>query len=312
VRVGIGASAFLLLAAVALAHRYSPDRVSELADAFVHSLHGPGFVVLALAILLVLQFRHRQTINYVYAAAISMAIGFLAEAAQIPGPRDAQIEDLVVDGLGIVGALGTVALFDREVAAELKRTQRLAIGVTGIIALATSLAPAMWYSYAWLSRTHAFPQLVTFEHRWERAIVNQMGPSEPELVAAPSEWPGSDQVVAHVVEDGPYGALIRVTPHPDWTGYSTLSFVAASTDPEGARVMVDIRDILPTKRSPESRYSRTIRVDQVPREYVIDLAQVAASGNERPFDISRVATINLSAEVPGDGIELWVDNFRLE
>ena len=80
--------AFALLALVAAfaiaAHLFKPTTWPPLGGNTLHSLHGPGFAL-------------------------------ISEIAQIPGTRNAEAKDLFVDALGIFGALGIAASFDKKV-----------------------------------------------------------------------------------------------------------------------------------------------------------------------------------------------------
>ena len=109
--------AFALLALVAAfaiaAHLFEPIAWPPLGSNILHSLHGPGFALIALLILWYYQNQSRSNINYVLAATIAMGIGLIAEIAQIPGTRNAEAKDLFVDALGIFGALGIAASFDK-------------------------------------------------------------------------------------------------------------------------------------------------------------------------------------------------------
>jgi hypothetical protein len=92
---------FALLALVAAAsiaaHLFKPTTWPPLGSDILHSMHGPGFALIALLILWYYQNQSRSNINYVLAAAIAMGIGLISEIAQIPGIRNAEAKDLVVD-----------------------------------------------------------------------------------------------------------------------------------------------------------------------------------------------------------------------
>ena len=79
------------LTLVIATHRFDPDRWSGLARDVFHSLHGPGFATLTIALFWYLQARKRSSSNYFIAAATAFGTGILAEIVQIPGPREAEI-----------------------------------------------------------------------------------------------------------------------------------------------------------------------------------------------------------------------------
>ena len=91
----------LLTAGVLLAHQYLPDNISDLSHQLIRSLHGPGFGLVALLIMIVMRNPERPLVAYIKAAAFSMILAGVAEASQILGPRSPQISDLLTDALGI-------------------------------------------------------------------------------------------------------------------------------------------------------------------------------------------------------------------
>jgi len=303
--------AVVLLIAIALAHRFSPTQVSHLADAFVHSLHGPGFAVVAVLVFAGLRLYRDAPVNYLHAAAAAMAIGVFAEAAQIPGPRDAQVMDLLIDALGIVGGLGVIALCDRNVRASLNERPMLGLGVISIAALLIATGPTVLYSYAWISQFRAMPTLLSFESRWERTVFSQPGKEHPDLIAAPSNWL-STGTIAYAEEAGHHGTLIRLTPYPDWGEYSRLSFIAASGNEDVQKIVVSVWDIGPEGERYENQYSQQLHIGPEPKRYVISLDKVREIANERPFDIAHIESFSLSATDPGGGASLFFDDFRLE
>jgi len=226
----------LLLAAVIAidiaSHLLTPTDWPPLAIDILHSLHGPGFALIALAVFWYLQSRCVSTINYLLAAGIAMSIGLVSEIAQIPGPRDAQFKDLLVDGIGILGALGIAASLDRRVRSAISRPARLLLPAVAGVALAMACVPALWYSYALLSQQRAFPVLLSFEQAWEMATISKTDGLKPSRIATPDDWPVDGATIAHGTEAGRWGIFLSLHPLPDWQGYSKLSFVAASVDAE--------------------------------------------------------------------------------
>jgi VanZ family protein len=302
----------VFLGAIAFAHRYSPVQASHLTDKLIHSLHGPGFVVVALLILAAFRRHHRGPANYLQAGIAAMAIGVFSEAVQIPGPRDAQVADLIVDGVGIIGGLGIVALFDRDIVTMLRKRRRLMLAVISTVALTASVASTLWYGYAIVEQSRAAPELLTFEHRWESAIFNKLNDQRPRLRPTPPGWPGSGDAVGYAEESGRWGILIRLYPYPDWRNYSTLSFVAASDSDISHDVMLSIQDIRPNKKDSSNRYSERFEVGPNPMRYEFSLEKVRGSAQAHPFDISRIESVRLSASNPGSQITLLIDDFRLD
>jgi hypothetical protein len=304
--------AFLFVLAIVLSHLFSPSQVTYLADSIVHSLHAPGFAAAALVILLYLQWKHRTPLNYLLAGGTAMAIGVLSEIAQIPGPRDAQFSDLIVDAIGVFGALGTAALWDEQLRSMLGNSLLAMLAILSVCALGFALWPTIWQSYAIISRADSMPTLLTFEKRWERNIYALRDLEAQKVVPAPEDWPAEGDKVLHSVERGRFGILLRLYPHPHWKGYSQLSFIAASGNDTIQDVTVAIRDIRPQRGAPWNRFYSNLDIGPEPRRYTVDLREAAESGAERPFDMQHIEAVVVSASHPGSNVELFLDDFRLE
>ncbi len=309
-QISVALAGALILLIIA-AHRFSPAQASELLDAFIHSLHGPGFAAVAAAAWLATGPTNFAPRRYIVAAASATLIAGLSEAAQIPGPRDAEFSDLGVDILGIVGALGVIALFDRSLSSIVGRWRRALIGTIGFVSLTGAMATSLFLGYAIVARTAAFPVLLVFDGRWQSSIYWQTHDQVIELIRTPDGWPIESGRVASAVEDGEDGILIRFHPSPDWTGYEALSFVAASVDGAELPVLVSVRDLRPKGNPHNNRFYQEITVDGVPKRFRIEIRDIVASSNARPFDLENVRTVVLSAPEPGSGVAILVDDFRL-
>ena len=295
-----------------IAHRFSPTQPTVLFDAFAHSLHAPGFAAVALAVLFMLRKSHPGLSAYILAALSASGISVLAEAAQIPGPRDAQISDLVIDATGIVGALGIVAAFDPLVKDVLSKVQRIMIAAFSVVALAVAFLPSAWYGYSIFSQHRLMPQLLTFEHAWESVAYWQTKDHSPELIDAPHGWPAAGGSVALATESGHDGILIRINPYPDWSGFSALSFVAASNSRSVHKLAIVIKDIRPRGNRSSNRYRNEFYVGPNPTRHVLNIADLQTLNSGRPFDLSHVHTIILSAAKPGNDVSVLIDDFRLQ
>ncbi len=277
----------------------------------MHSLHGPGFALIAITVFCYLQSQHASTGNYLLTAGIAMGIGLISEISQIPGSRNAQLKDLVVNGIGIIGALGLAGSFDKQLRSKIGNLARLSLPAVASIALTITFVPTIWYGYALVKQKQAFPTLLEFEHRWERATFNQPGSQSPNLVQTPAGWPIDGSTIAHAAEAGQWGIFLSLHPLPDWQGYSTLSFVVASTGAEFPMAFC-IRDVRPDKNSLSNRFCKRIYVNVTPQRVHISFDEIQSKMEERLFDFSRVEAVVFSASRPGNGMELLIDDIRLE
>jgi len=241
-----------------------------------------------------------------------MMIGVLSEAAQIPGPRDADLMDLIADAIGIFGALGVLALFDASICARLAPLKRWVLSVSSLLALFVTVSPTLWYSYALVAQYRALPSLHSFEHSWERVNFTRSGRRIVERIKTPKNWPNRGKWIAQVEEGRRRGTLLHLYPYPDWRDYTNVSFLAASTTEASHEVKVSIRDMLPDKRNRDNQYELYISVGPQPRRYYMRINEIRDASANRKLDIAHIDSIILSVSRPGSNVELLVDDFRLE
>ncbi len=287
----------LILAGAIAIHQFQPDHWPALAIDILHSLHGTGFAILAILVYLVLRWQFPGRRNYLAAGLVTFVFGLISEAAQIPGPRDAQLKDLFVDSLGIFGAIGLLAAINAGVSRDLRPALRVSLFATALIALSVACLPTLWLSYAMFRQQLDFPQVLTFESLWERSTFGQTASSRPSVVDAPEDWPVDGEHVAWSEESGRWGIFISIKPAPDWRGYSSLTFWAASTN-HPFTLGIGLRDM------DGSRFYTAEPIGLVPRRVTIELPS--------KLNLSAIESITLSADSPGSGATLLVDDFQLE
>jgi hypothetical protein len=303
----------VLTVAVLLAHRFLPNQASDLAIEAIQSLHGPGFGLVAILVLILLLVRNdnSRVASYLKAAVFAMVLAGLAEAAQIPGPRDAQFADLLTDALGIAGFLGTAAVLDRRIRHTLRRRQRVLLAAVSLPALLITLLPTLWLTSALAHRSLSLPQILSFDKVWERSY-SSGNRDRLTVIPVPAGWPLIDGNVAQLVSAGRWGIMLRIDPHPDWRGYSAVSFVAATVGETSRRISVGIRDIRPGRGTAEARYFADFDINEEPSRYRILLEELRSASSEREFDVEYVHDLVISDSHAAIGVEILVGDFRLE
>lgn len=306
------AAVISIVVAVIISHRYLPDQISGLASSIIHSLHAPGFAAVALSAFFILRTQGHTELVYFKAGALAMILGALSEAAQIPGPRDAQFKDLIVDAIGIFGALATMALFDKEIRVRTDWRAMSMLGIAGLSALCAALLPTIWQSYALVARNKALPVLLSFEQRWETNVYEPTNNKHLKLIPAPSDWPIDQGTVARSKENGRWGHVLVLYPYPDWTEYSSVSFLAASTSETRHTLRMSVRDLPPNHKMHSVRSYQELMVGPKPVRYTIRFDELHSGNGDRQFDLKHVYAIILSAAKPGSDVQIYVDDFRLE
>ncbi len=301
----------LLIILVLLAHQFLPSQVSDLAHRIIRSLHGPGFGLVALIIMMLTRDPDRPLVGYIKAAAFSIILAGVAEASQILGPREAQISDFLTDALGILGFLGIVAVLDSGVRKTIGRPRTVLLALIGIPALVLTLMPTLWLSYALVQRSQTVPQLLSFDEAWEETYSSGKD-AGLEIIPAPDGWPEGSGNIARLHSAGRWGLMLHIRPDPDWSDYSAVSFLAATSNEDSRRIALGLWGINPGDGTAQGRYYTRVKVGREPARYCILFDDLNDSSSQRKFDLTQVYELLVGATKDQSGVELLVDDFRLE
>jgi len=305
------AAGLLLTVIVLMAHQYLPVRISDLEHEAIRSLHGPGFGVVALLMMLLLRDSERPSGAYVKAALFAMVLAALSEAAQIPGPREAEFKDLLTDALGIVAFLGMAAIFDRGIRSSMGKGRIAVLALISIPALALTLQSTAWLSYALVKRERALPQILSFDEAWEQTY-NSGADGPADLIDAPDGWPVGSGNIARLHSAGKWGLMLHIRPHPDWSDYFAVSFVAATDDEDYRRIALGLWGIDPEDGTQQGRYYTRTKIFREPARYCILFDDVNKPSSQRRFDFTQVYELLVGATKDEVGVKILVDDFRLE
>ena len=282
-------------------------------------MHGPVFAIVAIAAWRDIRTRTAtRTLSTgqqaALALAISAALGGVTELLQIPGARDASVQDWVADIVGAVTGLAANAYFE----ASSSRRPRLRSATITLVGCAVLLAPAVQAALAYGHRWLRFPEVAGARSMplglldtyflagmsarlsiepvpgpWRRA------PQESSLkaVLAPVMWPG----------------LSLEEPYPDWRGYRTL--LVDITNPEGHPLEFTLR-IHDRQHDNQlhDRFNGVLTLAPASRQIVrIALADVEHAPAGRSMDMEHIAGLILFRTSPGHGEEsVYVTRIALE
>ena len=240
--------------------------------------------------------------------ATSLCVGtaIIGELLQISTAGDASVVDLANDGAGVAGALLLMTYFDNDVLPSLKHKSRFLVLAAGLLIMGTAFHPAVSISHTLLARAAALPELMTFDHGWERVLYRSYGGAA--VIRIPL---GDDKDLVAVVSMGraQYSGLV-IEPYPDWRGYTALRFSILTLGHTPRRVTLRIDDVAHNGQYSD-RFNRVFEIDSSVSEFVIPLSEISALENGRRLRLDAVRSM-IFFMVNTDGSEkIIIDDIRL-
>ena len=299
-------SAALLL----LLHLYQPANTGLWAQTFFNSMHVPVFGIVAISLYVATATKARW--SFLKRAAIVLAMVFvlslLSEAAQIPGPRDASVKDLISDWLGAIAALFFVHAFAAD--KTLSRGRRIASALIGTAVLLVALSSLIGVSAAYLERGYQRPVLVSFDAHFGRYFRRTQNASL-QLIRDTADARQIGQITLH---DGAWPGIIFHDIWPDWRSYSTLiiEFGLAGDAPLDVHVRVHDREHKLGDQSYDDRFNQTITLQPGRHTLRIPLKDIRNAPGNRSMDMSHINGIVIFCSAKNAGRAFQLLEIRLE
>ena len=211
-----------LAAALLLAQLFLPrPRFSRLWDGIFDAGHAVVFGGIAWAVWVILcayERPRRALFRGLAAFGVAAWFGFLTEAAQIPGPRNADLWDGLRDLAGAAGVLLLVAAGHRG-----RRLPRQVVITVAMGALLIGFWLGMRPLTVHVSRTLQLPSLARFDRPWGRSLVGLRDATITwQTRPGPTGTPVAAAEITYLAQ-GVYPAFMLHEPHPDWSGYTDLA-----------------------------------------------------------------------------------------
>ena len=131
-----------LLAMVIAAHLFEPPLVSRTAHSLIRSFHAPGFAIVTIVLIRLLDRTPTRRARYLLAPIGALLAGIASELAQLTSARDASWQDVLTDMVGIGAGLdffmlsphGSVPMLSgRSASLELDACRHMGIDYTEIL-----------------------------------------------------------------------------------------------------------------------------------------------------------------------------------
>lgn len=300
----------LATALLLLVHLASPPTVGLWTQTFANSLHVPIFAIISLCIFVVTGTIGNATLSRRIGIAISVTflLGVLSEAAQIPGPRHASLEDLRSDWLGATAMVLLAVAAGRT--NPISRGVRSISAITGISLLLLALSPLIQVSAAYLERNYQFPTIVSFDSYFGgRFILSQ----HTDLRVSRSATDGR-KIADIELREGAWPAIIIHDVRPDWRAFSTLviDFGLAGDIPLDINVRVHDRKHQHGKQLHSDRFNLQYELQPGNHTLRVPLGQISRAPATRQMDMSQVDGIVLFCSAKDVGRSFRLLSIRLE
>jgi hypothetical protein len=307
------ATVFVILATVQLpSHTYLWREVHNTG-------HTPLFGALAIFVLGIFRIQFDRPGKsrlrlYFWAAAIAIGMGGVMEIAQVRGPGDADVFDLLRDIAGIISFTLIFAVFDRKL--ELWRRKsgsklRAAIIVFAISLLLSAILPVGLWAAAYAERESRFPTLLDFDSTLAMKFARTQD-ARLELQNAPQGWSSASGRIGKVTFlPGQYPGVAISEVFPDWRNYRALKFDVYSELAGPVKLCLRVDDIY-HDNSFEDRYNTVMAVNPGNNAFEISLEDIRRAPQTRRMNMGGVRSIVFFVNNRESQFSMYFDNFRLE
>jgi hypothetical protein len=262
-----------------------------------NSCHAPAFAALTLITLTLLR-RSRAgsaPVEAAIAVGAMLAVGVATEGAQSLLGRDAELEDVISDVVGSLGAAG-LGLYAQwrgrlDAGARIGRIAALALCVA---AVGYWLDPLAECARAYGDRYAQFPILAQFRSRRDLYFVESSG-TDTRIVAIGHEPGGSKPATAlqAVLDSGPWPGFTLSELTPDWRGYHVLNVDVSNPGSIELPLRLRVNDRAHRGES-DDRFNMDLLLASKARTTVrIPLENIAGSPRTRRMDMSEVTQLIL-------------------
>lgn len=291
-------------------HYFAPPATGLWLFTFFNSLHVSVFAVIALSLFVAMSVFTGSTRaqSATIAGIIAIVLGIISEAAQIPGPRDASVEDLLSNTGGAIGALLVVLATTGDRSAS--KISRVVFFVAGSAILLAALLPMILVSAAYLERNYRKPLLVSFDSRFARTFIRTQNATLELLVQSPAK-----RKIGQVsLDNGAWPGLIFHDIWPDWRPYSVLTIDLALAGDAPLDINIRVHDRLHKQGDQPYRDRFNMTHAMQPGRYTlrIPLEKIRNAPKGRKMDLSQIDGIVVFCSPKNAGRQFDLLEIRLE
>jgi hypothetical protein len=242
--------------------------------------------------------------SYVLAGLATTALGIGTELVQWVEGGDADVYDVLRDGLGAAAFLGFAWTYYHRETNKWNLLIRLGAFLIVLGSFVTPCLTAVALAHRW----EEFPAIADFGFSLESRFCSATNARFE--VASP---PGQSRMHAVRVtfQPAPYSGFAVHGPWPDWTDHRELSFTVYSQLSEDVSLNLRIHDVEHDKRY-QDRFNKELSIQPGLSKVSIPLTAVERAPKGRLMELRRIRTIGLFVIKRSESFDLYFSEFRLE
>ena len=252
--------------------------------------------------------------QYLTAFAIAATLGVVTELAQMVGPRDADLQDLLRNFSGAFSALLLVASVDRRLRDSWIRRPlwRWGARLFALVVVAVMLLPLARVVDGYLARRDRMPLLYSFSQPKEMPFVRSRF-GWVKFVESPECWGRVAPEHAAEIRFGTKigAAIVFNEPYPDWSEFTMLALELCVPGGQPLTLGLRIDDQHRSVRYTD-RYNRHLTLQPGVNKIRISLDEIARGPAERPLDLERLERLVLFPVDPAGGYGFFLAPIELQ
>ena len=272
------------------------------------SCHAPAFAALSLITLTLLARLRRRRNTEAVAQTNSSGRVLLVQGALTVGAmcllgcatellqgligRDAELDDVMSDVAGSLGATGVWSYLQLRSAGRAARNGRILAVLLCVGVFAYWVAPLLKCAGAYWHRNAQFPVLAEFQAPRDLYFLDRGG-LETRLVAADSRPGAAASALQVTLDAGRWPGIALLEPVPDWHGYSALALALDNPGAAALTLHLRVNDHQHDGTFDDRFNTSLVLPPHAQMIYKFPLHQIEGAPRARRMDLRRIATLIL-------------------
>jgi hypothetical protein len=233
----------------------------------------------------------------------SLLLGIVIEVLQGLLQREASVDDLYRNFVGIISGLALVSMSRQKILRN-----KILAGMFSLGFLFLGSSSLFQMSWHYMQRAQAFPVILDFNAAWSGSFVRF---NKAEMESSSGRAGGNNHLFRIRFSAARFPGVSVIEPVPDWSAYRKLRFWVASAHNENMDLFLRIDDINHDHHY-QDRFNQKLVIHPGVNEVVIMLAQIEKGPLYRDLDLTKIAGLILFMAKVEKSQLLEISNIYLE